>query len=297
MISGRKAVVAAILMASAYTGTFVAAEVPSQSSSSSSSSGGNGYPSYYSVESGGSSSGGYAPSYGPPAAPSPSPVYGPPPSSGYGVPADTYDASHQYQGFALQDESPFVQHRLFNTAVALTVPLFSFTIPQRSSSVPGGVDLATQAVFGVFALFVVALAVAVPIFFTKPHDATGRSNDREGILNHLMANNKVFNFMGADLSNKIGLDTTKCLQKSICEAHRTPKRYGMIATPFQMFFPPPTNGTEATATIFQIAAKDGKFSKKDCGKKYQCFFDTLDLVTYLSDWWKHAGDPKYVVEY
>lgn len=85
----------------------------------------------------------------------------------------------------------------------------------------------------------VALVFAVPILFTEPTGDlhTGRSSDRDGILNHLMANNKVFNFMGADLSNKIGLDTTKCLQKSICEAHRTPKKYGMIATPFQMFFP------------------------------------------------------------
>jgi len=94
-----------------------------------------------------------------------------------------------------------------------------------------------KAIFGVFALFVVALVFAVPVLFTKPPGSTGRSNDRDGIMNHLMANNKVFNFMGADLSNKIGLDTTKCLQKSICDAHRTPKKYGMLATPFQMFFP------------------------------------------------------------
>lgn len=49
---------------------------------------------------------------------------------------------------------------------------------------------------------------------------------------------------------------------------------------------PPVNGTEGAATIFQLAAKDGKFTKKDCGKKYACFFDTMDLATYFVDWWK-----------
>jgi len=88
-----------------------------------------------------------------------------------------------------------------------------------------------------FALFVVVLVFAVPVLFTHPQTFSGRSADRNGILNNLMANNKVLNFMGADLSNKVGLDTTTCLQKTICESHRTPKKYGMLATPFQMFFP------------------------------------------------------------
>ncbi len=52
-----------------------------------------------------------------------------------------------------------------------------------------------------------------------------------------MASNKVFNFMGADLTNNIGLDTDKCLKKTICEAHKFPKKYGMMGKPFQMFFP------------------------------------------------------------
>jgi len=255
-----------------------------------------GYATYYaepqSSPPSSSSSGGYAyhppSSYGAPAMPSP-------PQAQYGV--ETLDNTHfANQGYSLNEETPFVQQRLFNTAVALTVPLFSFQLPQRS--VPsGGVDLANQAIFGVFALFIVALVFAVPILFTKPPDALGRSS-RDGILNHLMNNKNVINFMGADLTNKVGLDTTKCLQKSICEAHRTPKKYGLLATPFTMFFPPPSNETTSvtTSSIFQLAAKDGKYTKTSCGKKYNCFFDTLDLAGYLVDWWKHAGDPNYVIE-
>lgn len=169
--------------------------------------------------------------------PSPPVSYGPPPAPSYGPPASSAFGDH---GYSLDSESPFVQNRLFNTAVALTIPLFSFTLPQRSSN-DGGIDLANQVIFGAFVLIATLFVFVVPIFFTKPPGSAGgyegRSNDRNGILNNLMANNKVFNFMNADLSNKIGLDTRKCLQKTICEAHRTPKKYGVMATPFEMFFP------------------------------------------------------------
>ena len=90
--------------------------------------------------------GGYAPAvkptYGPP--PVPLPSYGPPPST-YGVPAHGgYDS---IRDFNHNEESSFYQKRLFNTSVALTVPLFSFTLPQRSATGIGAgssVDLANQ---------------------------------------------------------------------------------------------------------------------------------------------------------
>ena len=84
------------------------------------------------------------------------------------------------------------------------------------------------------------LVFAVPVLFTGERSPSGwgkRSNDREGILNNLMSTKKVFNFMGADMTNNIGLDTEKCLQKTICEAHKFPKKFGIMATPFQIFFP------------------------------------------------------------
>lgn len=71
--------------------------------------------------------------YGPP----PPAVYGPPPAPSYGPPG------YNDHGYSLDSESPFVQQRLFNTAVALTIPFFSFTLPQRSST-SGGVDIANQ---------------------------------------------------------------------------------------------------------------------------------------------------------
>ncbi|ODM97061.1 hypothetical protein Ocin01_09619 [Orchesella cincta] len=207
MMTSGSSMVLSLLMGVAFLCNSVAfadSPVPSDSSSK------NTFSSYqYAVEP--------SSDYGPPmkgyAAPPPT-VYGPPPAPSYGPP------THDGHGYSLDSESPFVQQRLFNTAVALTIPLFSFTLPQRSSSY-GGIDLANQVIFGAFVLVATLFVFVVPIFFTKPSE--GRSNDRNGILNSLMANNKVFNFMNADLSNKIGLDTSKCLQKTICEANRTPR--------------------------------------------------------------------------
>ncbi|CAL8091132.1 unnamed protein product [Orchesella dallaii] len=284
MMASGSSMILSLLMGVVFLCNSVAfADSPVSASSDSSSK--NSYSSYqYAVE---PSSDYGAPQKG--YAPAPTTVYGPPPAPSYGPP--TYDG----HGYSLDSESPFVQQRLFNTAVALTIPLFSFTLPQRSSNY-GGIDLANQVIFGAFVLVATLFVFVVPIFFTKPSEA--RSNDKNGILNSLMANNKVFNFMNADLSNKIGLDTSKCLQKSICEANRSPKKYGVMATPFQMFFPPPSNGTaDARATIFQLAAKDGKYSKKECGKLYNCFFDIMDMASYMVDWWKYSGDPNYFLHF
>lgn len=147
-----------------------------------------------------------------------------------------------FRQLSLASTQSFIQRRLFNTSVALTVPLFSFTLPQRASQ-GSTVDLANQAIFGLFALLVTMLVFTVPVLFTgvRPTVVNGRNAEggTQGILNHLMSSTPIFNLMGADLQHKIGLDSTKCLQKTICEAHRSPrnKHYGLLALPFQIFFP------------------------------------------------------------
>jgi len=63
------------------------------------------------------------------------------------------------------------------------------------------------------------------------------------------------------------------------------------------FCRPPVNGTEeARASSYQVAAQDGKYTKKNCADRYKCFFDTLDLGTFLIDWYRLTSDPQYVPE-
>jgi len=51
-----------------------------------------------------------------------------------------------FRQFPLAQTEAFIQRRLFNTSVALTVPLFAFTLPQRA--VEGtSVDLANQVIY------------------------------------------------------------------------------------------------------------------------------------------------------
>jgi hypothetical protein len=50
---------------------------------------------------------------------------------------------------------------------------------------------------------------------------------------------------------------------------------------------------EKRASVFQLAAKDGK-AQKDCGKTYKCFFDLLDLAYYFVDWWSYSFNSDYV---
>lgn len=130
----------AILLASIYPGSLGDAPVHSSPSVGSA-----GYPSYYSVETD-TSHHGYAPSQGYESPPSPPSVaYGTPKSPVVYGPPGPYDASQHDQAYSLKEESPFIQQRLFNTAVALTVPLFSFQLPRRAPT-HGGVDLANQVI-------------------------------------------------------------------------------------------------------------------------------------------------------
>ncbi|CAL8091138.1 unnamed protein product [Orchesella dallaii] len=203
---------------------------------------------------------------------------------------DAYDTLRQLSTAATQ---PFIRRRLFNTSVALTVPLFSFTLPQRAAE-GSTVDLANQAIFGLFALLVVMLVFTVPVLFTgiRPFQLDGRSNQEDtsqNILNNLMNSEHLINLMGADMRNKIGLNPDECLQKSICDAHRHPKKYGLFALPFQIFFPPPALGKETSrSSKYQLAAQTGEYTKAECWARYNCFFDLLDLAVYTVDWFNPA---------
>ncbi len=160
-------------------------------------------------------------------------------NGGGGGGGDAYETLRQ---MSLASTQPFIKRRLFNTSVALTVPMFSFTLPQRAAE-GSTVDLANQAIFGLFALLTTMLVFAVPVLFTgiRPFDVYGRSmkdNDQsQNILNNLLNSEHTINLMGTDTQNKIGINPEECLQKTICDAHRHPKKFGLFGLPFQIFFP------------------------------------------------------------
>lgn len=46
-------------------------------------------------------------------------------------------------------------------------------------------------------------------------------------------------------------------------------------------------GRKIGENSFQKAAYVGKYQKTRCGKKYECFFDVLDLGRFLIDWYQY----------
>jgi hypothetical protein len=65
-----------------------------------------------------------------------------------------------------------------------------------------------------------------------------------------------------------------------------------VSGPNQLFVfvcsPPVESTPEARSSVLQLAAREGKYSKSDCGDKFKCFFDILDLASYLIDWYKYS---------
>ncbi|OXA58081.1 uncharacterized protein LOC110846531 [Folsomia candida] len=198
---------------------------------------------------------------------------------------------------------PLIQRRLFNTSYATTISLFSFSLPRKSTHTETDLDLANQAIFGIFAIVVATVFLALPAIFTSVRHpdlaeadrSLGSITDSKHSLKRLMESPTIFNFMTktSDLSNKIGLDGTSCIQRAVCESHRFPnnKQYGLLAVPFQLLCPPSSSSSQIDmrklelSSPFKKAAWTGKYSDVKCGKEYHCFFDLLGLGSYFVDWY------------
>ncbi|CAL8091134.1 unnamed protein product [Orchesella dallaii] len=180
-------------------------------------------------------------------------------------------------------------HRsLHNVSWAVTIPLFSFYLPTANSGDP--VNIANQAIYGVFAAIIVIIGFGIPILFNGNIPGARSLENNKITLNHLMHPGHLMNIVGANFQNQVGIDPMQCLQKTVCEAHRSPQneRYGVLALPFQYFFPARKNAEAAGKSVYTIAAREGKFTDTDCRKKYECMFDVLDLATYYLTMYQRA---------
>lgn len=129
--------------------------------------------------------------------------------------------------------------QLYNTSIALTSGLFSFELPSSTSTESDTVKLANQVIFGMFGFLTSVLVFALPVLLTgQKFNPNARSNEG-GILETLLKTEPLATLIKQGFHKDIGLEPEKCLQKTICEAHRQPKNkeYGMMAVPFQMFYP------------------------------------------------------------
>lgn len=158
----------------------------------------------------------------------------------YPQPDDGYDSLRTF-GSDLT-EGMTRKYSLYNTSIALTSSLFSFELPSSTSTEAQTVNLANQVIQGMFGFLLSVLIFALPVLLTgqrfNPNARSNQDND-DGIIATILKTEPLAKLIRNNVHKQIGLEPEKCLQKTICEAHRSPKNkeYGMLALPFQMFYP------------------------------------------------------------
>lgn len=126
------------------------------------------------------------------------------------------------------------QAAAFNTSVAFTIPLFSFTLPGASDTSAAGMDAQSFGAIAFIALFLLGgLGVAI---YTTSQGAVGggrQHTDGESYQESLLARLVSDSLYG--LPNIV--DTGSCVRLTVCGAYAEPQRYGLFALPIRFLVP------------------------------------------------------------
>ncbi|XP_068207333.1 uncharacterized protein [Palaemon carinicauda] len=197
---------------------------------------------------------------------------------------DLYDAPSERQArfFLNYDKAA-----AFNTSVAFTIPLFSFTLPGASDTSAAGLDLQAFGALAFVALFLLGgLGVAIYTttqagsFNAREFDSSNGQTYQESILTTLVTESL------AGLPNVV--DTESCAQLAVCGAHADPSRYGLLAWPVRFLVPSAPEAPEEELTQYQRAAKFGEEredAETECQFEYPCLVQPLELLLYIYDYW------------
>ena len=122
---------------------------------------------------------------------------------------------------------------IFNTTLAFTIPLFSFSLPDRATA---GKEYTKQAALSLIGLALVGGIAVVPYVWQASKGSKGvktwlsssRANNDAEVSSSVLA-------MVAKVGSMVGLDPQTCVQRSICETYRRPERYGYLTLPVRYF--------------------------------------------------------------
>lgn len=185
-----------------------------------------------------------------------------------------------------------------NTSVSFTVPLFSLSTNARdfdltSLGIPKGssnllVLLAVSTVvIGLAVIFLPLLPAALGLVTSQ---TTGRSiNDGFSSFMTNGFSDILYTLADNPFNGLPGIDPEECVKRCICEAHNGPSKYGWLAVPFQLFFPPYSGNQRdddpSKMSKFQLAARYGKSDNANCGLQYHgCMFNPLDIIQTIMNW-------------
>jgi len=175
----------------------------------------------------------------------------------------------------------------FNTSIAFTIPLFSFTLPQGGEgSIFQTLESQAVTVLATLAFLVLGSIAILPSLYslfglsTSGRSYNGMDNEiggEGGIAEYIVS------FIENSLDNLPNTNGEDCVKRSICEAHDEPQKYGFLALPFQIFFPPmDINDEYSGMSKYYKAALYGRSDTADCSTRYRgCLFNILDPILYL----------------
>lgn len=164
------------------------------------------------------------------------------------------------------------QAAAFNTSVAFTIPLFSFTLPGAGSTTTG-LDKQSFGAMAFVALFLLG-GLGVAIYTTTA--ATGRSMDEDEDQYMLPA--AVTSAISA-LPNVV--DTDMCAKLAVCGAYQDSAKYGYLSYVLQYIVPSGSEVPAVERSEYQIAAQYGLQEDADnCYYEYPCLVQPLDVMLY-----------------
>ncbi|KAI9559084.1 hypothetical protein GHT06_015873 [Daphnia sinensis] len=167
---------------------------------------------------------------------------------------------------------------IFNTTLAFTIPLFSFSLPDRATA---GKDYTKQAALSLFGLAIVGGIAIMPYVWTARSalgkktvvETEARAKKDEVASSILPLLNNVASFAG--------LDAKTCVQRSVCETYRNPERYGYLVLPIRYFMLSPQSRENDKPSAFQLAADFGRQETEVCERRYRCAFSLIGAANFL----------------
>ncbi|XP_037082200.1 uncharacterized protein LOC119102872 [Pollicipes pollicipes] len=161
----------------------------------------------------------------------------------------------------------------FNTTVAFTIPLFAFSVPSLAEISLGTLDTAALVSLAFLAVLTIVVLFVIPLL-GYVQGRTGRNDLDEDAYTADYLTDLVYSALNEIRS--VADDT--CTQKTACEVWRNPYKFGYLATPIQILYPPDGYpGPRQKAALFGVTNKD-----KECKDEYECDFSIMDIMLYIS---------------
>jgi hypothetical protein len=166
---------------------------------------------------------------------------------------------------------------IFNTTLAFTIPLFSFTLPDRASA---GKDYTKEAALSLFGLALVGGLAVIPYVWSasqgnlkKNWTISGREN--EDVTPTFLSN-------ALSLASRAGLDSQECMLRSVCEANQHPERFStFLVLPVHLLTMQMRARSGEPPSEVQNAASYGQSKADACERKYRCAFSLIGAANFL----------------